>query len=117
MGSRTLSISVALAETEEMMNLKFKRLLSAALSFAIIAAVLPSIPAAAEKSEKYPYSMFGRNGIEMTVSSNLCMNGNVHTNKEAEITAANKNINGSVTTGNDIEKRIKHVYAGMFTPL
>lgn len=111
MGSRTLSISVALAETEEMMNLKFKRLLSAALSFAIIAAVLPSIPAAAEKSEKYPYSMFGRNGIEMTVSSNLCMNGNVHTNKEAEITAANKNINGSVTTGNDIEKRIKHVYA------
>ena len=77
---------------------------------AVIAAVLSSILAAAEEPEKNPYLMFGRNGIEMIVSSNLCMNGNANANKEAEITANNKKINSNVTTGNDIEKRIKHVY-------
>lgn len=92
------------------LKLKFKRLLSGALSLAVIATVLPSIPAAAEEPEKYSYSMFGRNGIAMT-ANNLCMNGNVHTNKDADITSVGGNINGKITTGNDIEKRIKHVYA------
>jgi len=41
------------------MNLKskLKRLLSGALSLAIIATVLPSIPAAAEELEKDPYAI------------------------------------------------------------
>ena len=47
----------------------------------------------------------------MTVTSNLCINGNIHTNKEADISYLNGNINGKITTGADIEKRIKHVYA------
>lgn len=91
------------------LKLKLKRLLSGALSLAVIATVLPSIPAAAEEPEKYSYSMFGRNGIVMT-ANNLCMNGNVHTNKDADITSVGGNINGKITTENDIEKRIKHVY-------
>lgn len=95
------------------MNLKskFKRLLSDALSLAIIATVLPSIPAAAEEPEKYPYTMFGRNGITISAESNICVNGAVHTNKEAAISYLNGNINGKITTGSDIEKRVKHVYA------
>lgn len=95
------------------MNLKskFKRLLSGALSLAIIATVLPSIPAAAEEPEKYPYAMFGRNGITISAESNICVNGTVHTNKEAAISYLNGNINGKITTGRDIEKRVKHVYA------
>ena len=44
-------------------------------------------------------------------ASNLCVNGNIHTNKTAEITANNRNINGKVTTGSDINKRVKHVYS------
>ena len=72
---------------------------------------LTNIAVSAEEAEKYPYMMFGRNGITMSASSNLCINGNIHTNKEAEITKANGNINGKITTGADIEKRIKHVYA------
>ena len=97
------------------MNLKskFKRLLSDALSLAIIATVLPSIPAAAEEPEKYPYTMFGRNGITISAESNICVNGAVHTNKEADISYLNGNINGKITTGSDIEKRVKHVYADM----
>ncbi len=64
----------------------------------------------AEEADKYPYNIFGRNGIEIN-AGNLCINGDVHTNKEAVITAQGKNINGRITTGNDIEKRVKHVYA------
>lgn len=74
------------------LKLKLKKLLSGALSLAVIATVLPSIPAAAEEPEKYSYSMFGRNGIVIT-ANNLCMNGNVHTNKDADITSIGGNIN------------------------
>ena len=57
------------------MNLKskFKRLLSAILSFAVIGTALPSTLAVAEEVEKYPYSVFGRNGITVSASSNLCI--------------------------------------------
>ena len=98
---------------EVMMNLKskFKRLLSAILSFAVIGTALPSTLAVAEEVEKYPYSVFGRNGITVSASSNLCINGNIHTNQEADISYSNGNINGKITTGNDIEKRVKHVYS------
>lgn len=90
---------------------KFKRLLSAALGFTMIISALPSASVVAEESEKYPYAMFGRNGITITATANMCVNGNVHTNKEALVTYSNGNINGTITTGNDIEKRVKHVYA------
>ena len=39
------------------------------------------------------------------------MNGNMHTNKNADISYLNGNITGRITTGNDIEKRVKHVYS------
>lgn len=39
------------------------------------------------------------------------MNGNMHTNKNADISYLNGNINGQITTENDIEKRVKHVYS------
>ena len=44
-------------------------------------------------------------------ASNLCVNGNIHTNKTAEITANNRNISGKVATGSDINKRVKYVYS------
>lgn len=88
-----------------------KKIISGLMALSLLMPSFTNLAVSAEEPEKYPYSMFGRNGIEMTVSSNLCMNGNMHTNKNAAITATNKNINGSVTTGSDIEKRIKHVYA------
>ncbi len=69
-----------------------------------------AVTVTAEDADKYPYNIFGRNGIEIN-AGNLCINGDVHTNKEAVITAQGKNINGRITTGNDIEKRVKHVYA------
>ena len=90
---------------------KIKKIMSILLVFAIMIPYLTNIAVSAEEAEKYPYMMFGRNGITMSASSNLCINGNIHTNKEAEITKANGNINGKITTGADIEKRIKHVYA------
>lgn len=92
------------------MKFKFKKAISGLMGIVVLATNLPNLPVHAEESEKYPYSMFGRNGIVMT-ANNLCMNGNSHTNKEADITSIGGNINGKITTGNDIEKRIKHVYA------
>lgn len=89
---------------------RFKQVLSGVLACIIAIPNLMQVSVSAEEPEKYPYSMFGRNGIVMT-ANNLCMNGNVHTNKEADITSIGGNINGKITTGNDIEKRIKHVYA------
>lgn len=76
----------------------------------IIIPIFNQLVVSAEEAEKYPYNLFGRNGITMN-ASNLCVNGNIHTNKTAEITANNRNINGKVTTGSDINKRVKHVYS------
>ena len=87
------------------------RIVSFLTVFALTIPTAAQLSVSAEETEKYPYSLFGRNGITMTATSNMCVNGAVHTNKEAEITATNKNINGKLTTGNDIEKRVKHVYA------
>lgn len=88
-----------------------RRILSGVLASLIALPNLMQLTASAEGTEKYPYMMFGRNGIIMSASSNLCMNGNAHTNKEADMSYLNGNINGKVTTGADIEKRVKHVYA------
>lgn len=93
------------------MGKSFRKIVSVLLVFALMIPYLTSLMVSAEEAEKYPYMLFGRNGITMTAASNLCINGSVHTNKEAEITAGNRNINGQVTTGADIEERFKHVYA------
>ncbi len=90
---------------------RFNRVLSGVLAVLIAVSNLMQLAASAEEGEKFQYTMFGRNGITMSVTSNLCMNGNLHTNKDAAITATNKNINGKVTTSADVEKRVKHVYA------
>lgn len=87
-----------------------KRIFAFAVACAMTLPNIVQLTAAADEGEKYQYTMFGRNGITMN-AGNLCMNGSMHTNKEAVITASNKNINGTVTTGSDIEKRVKHVYA------
>ncbi len=89
----------------------FNRIVSFLTVLAMIIPMAVQFTVSAEETEKYPYAMFGRNGIVMTATSNMCVNGAIHTNKMAEITAVNKNINGKLTTGNDIEKRVKHVYA------
>ncbi len=92
-------------------KMRFKRVMSGVLAVLIALPNAMQLAASADEGEKFQYTMFGRNGITMSVSSNLCMNGNLHTNKDAAITATNKNINGKVTTSTDIEKRVKHVYA------
>ena len=91
--------------------MRFKRVMSGVLAVLIALPNVMQLAASPDEGEKFQYTMFGRNGITMSVSSNLCMNGNLHTNKDAAITATNKNINGKVTTSTDIEKRVKHVYA------
>ncbi len=87
-----------------------KRIISILTVVTIIVPTFTQLAISAEEADKYPYNIFGRNGIEIN-AGNLCINGDVHTNKEADITAYGKNINGKITTGNDIEKRVKHVYA------
>lgn len=100
---------------EEECIVKKRRFINRVVSFLpIFSLIIPNtvqFTVSAEESEKYPYSVFGRNGITMSASSNLCMNGNMHTNKNADISYLNGNINGRITTGNDIEKRVKHVYS------
>lgn len=90
---------------------RFKQVLSGVLACIIAIPNLMQISVSAEEPEKYPYAMFGRNGITITATSNICVNGNVHTNKESDISYLNGNINGQITTENDIEKRVKHVYS------
>lgn len=92
-------------------NKFFKNAISGITALSLLLPNFANLAVSAEEPEKFQYTMFGRNGITMSVSSNLCMNGNLHTNKDATITAINKNINGKVTTSADIEKRVKHVYA------
>ena len=85
-------------------------------AFALLTMIIVMLPTftqfavSAEESDKYTYNIFGRNGIEIN-AGNLCINGDAHTNKEAVITANSQNINGKITTGNGIKKRVKHVYA------
>lgn len=92
-------------------NKFFKKAISAITALSLLLPNFANLAVSAEEPEKFQYTMFARNGITMSASSNLCMNGNLHTNKDAAITAINKNINGKVTTSADIEKRVKHVYA------
>ena len=92
-------------------NKYFKKAISGITALSLLLPNFANLAVSAEEPEKFQYTMFGRNGITMSVSSNLYMNGNLHTNKDATITAINKNINGKVTTSADIEKRVKHVYA------
>lgn len=89
----------------------FKRGFSALLAFIVTLPSITQLITSADETEKYQYTLFGRNGITMSATSNLSINGNIHTNKEASVSSQNKNVNGRVTTGNDIEKRVKHVYA------
>ena len=94
--------------------IKTKKLLKQIISIlTVVTIIIPTftqLAISAEEADKYPYNIFGRNGIEINAGG-LCINGDVHTNKEAEVSYLNGNINGKITTGNDIEKRIKHVYA------
>lgn len=88
-----------------------KKILSFLLVFIILTPNLTNNFLFGEETSKYSYTLFGRNGITISALSNLSINGNIHTNKEASVSSQNKNVNGRVTTGNDIEKRVKHVYA------
>jgi len=85
-----------------------KRLISGLLAGVLLIPNMMNISAAAEEAEKYPYNLFGRNGITVA-ANNFCVNGNWHTNKEADI-PVNRNFNGLLTTGSDIDKRVKHIY-------
>lgn len=86
-----------------------RRSFSGLMACVVAMPLLGQLSVAAEEPEKYPYTLFGRNGITVNASSNLCINGNVHTNKEGVFTAANWNQNGTITTGADIDERIEHI--------
>lgn len=68
----------------------FKRIISILTVVTIIVPTFTQLAISAEETNKYPYNIFGRNGIEIN-AGNLCINGDVHTNKEANITAYGKN--------------------------
>ena len=89
----------------------FKKAISCITAAALVIPIAAQSIVSAEEPEKYPYAMFGRNGISITADSNICVNGAIHTNKEAAVSYLNGNINGRITTGADIEKRVKHVYS------
>ena len=89
----------------------FKKAISCITAAALAIPIAAQSIVSAEEPEKYPYAMFGRNGISITADSNICVNGAIHTNKEAAVSYLNGNINGRITTGADIEKRVKHVYS------
>lgn len=50
---------------------KFKKLMSILLAAVISIPYFANIAVSAEGTEKYPYMIFGRNGITMSASSNL----------------------------------------------
>ena len=47
---------------------KIKKIMSILLVFVIMIPYLANMAVSAEEAEKYPYMMFGRNGITMTAS-------------------------------------------------
>lgn len=62
-----------------------KRIISILTVVTIIVPTFTQLAISAEEADKYPYNIFGRNGIEIN-AGNLCINGDIHTNKEADIT-------------------------------
>ena len=91
------------AESEEIMNSKFKqtakRLLSGFIATATAVTMLPEIPAMAENFGCYPYTLFAGSSAEgaiTTTASNFGVNGNVATNGTISATG-NMNINGTKT--------------------
>ena len=82
----------------------YKRAIALITMVIVIVPTFAQLAVSAEEIKKYPYMLFGRNGITMTVTSNLCINGNIHTNKEAEITSQNSNINGKITRALTLKK-------------
>jgi hypothetical protein len=61
----------------------FKKIISAGLAFTIllIGSVTGIISVSADEIAKYPYTVFGRNELVVN-ASNMCINGNIHTNRE-----------------------------------
>lgn len=89
---------------------KFKRAIAGLISGIVALPNLIQLSAFADETEKYQYNLFGRNGITVS-ADNFCVNGNWHTNKTAEVSFVNGNFNGYLTTKEDIDKRVKYVYA------
>ena len=85
---------------------KTKRLLSSFIATAMLATMLPAIPASAEDTvDKYPYTLFAASNEEgaITVNAgNFCVNGNVATNGTIG-SSGNMNINGTKTENADEE--------------
>ncbi len=82
-------------------RIHYKRIISLIISVVMaVTTLIPHMAVSAEDTGKYPYTMFGRNGIEIN-TANFSVNGNVHTNKEAVINAQNKNINGKLILNPD----------------
>lgn len=97
------------AESEEMMNSKFKqtakRLLATFVAAATAVAMLPNVPAIAEDSGRYPYTLFAASSAEgaiTTTASNFSVNGNVATNGTISA-AGNMNVNGTKTENADLD--------------
>ena len=83
---------------------RLKRTLSGALALAMTASLAAVMPAAAEKTAKYPYAIFAADeaaGISVNTDS-FTLNGNAYTNGMFSTTAQYPNINGTVTDHDDI---------------
>lgn len=75
---------------------KAKRLLSGMIATALTASLLPAIPAAAEETEVYPYTMFAASDKEGAITVNadyFFVNGNIATNGTI-ISSGNMNVYG-----------------------
>lgn len=83
---------------------RLNRTLSGALALAMTASVAAVMPAAADETAKYPYTVFAADesaGISVNTDS-FTLNGNVYTNGVFGATAQYPNINGIVTDIDDI---------------
>ncbi len=79
---------------------KLKRILSAALSIAIFATILPGKTVLAEeKAELYPYTMFAASSSDGAITfntNNVNLNGSIATNGTIE-SSGTLNVNGTKT--------------------
>ncbi|WP_297960871.1 hypothetical protein [uncultured Ruminococcus sp.] len=76
----------------------FKKILSALLSAVTVAGFIPQIPANAEETVPYPYTLFAGSDEEGAItinSNNICINGSLATNGTISSSAQNFNINGT----------------------
>ncbi|EWM55086.1 hypothetical protein [Ruminococcus flavefaciens] len=87
----------------------FKKFLSTILSAVTAASFIPQIPANAEETAPYPYTLFAGSDEEGAItinSNNICINGSIATNGTISTTAQNFNVNGERKENLQEEKKL-----------